>query len=217
MKRRLMPFLKTLEEPPKNCLLLLLTSAPDRLLFTILSRCIRIDLYCPEQGGLTEVQQEISQLIGSVLSEQVHPTLRSLALKSDLDIYLKEYKETLAKQYKAELKGYIDHLKQVVDRSYLKEREDQAKAAESAEYLAMRTASVNALVEWFGDVIRWKVGARPILYIEMIPLFEVFASDLSVQDLLARLDALEDLRFLLTETNVSEALALETCFIQAFG
>jgi len=35
-------FLKTLEEPPKGCLLLLLTHSPERLLPTILSRCVNI-------------------------------------------------------------------------------------------------------------------------------------------------------------------------------
>ena len=37
-------FLKTLEEPPQKTLLLLLTANPQRLLPTILSRCVRIPL-----------------------------------------------------------------------------------------------------------------------------------------------------------------------------
>src|SRR6201997_427541 len=49
---RLMPqasnaFLKTLEEPPLNSILLLLTALPEALLETIQSRCIRIVLRLP--------------------------------------------------------------------------------------------------------------------------------------------------------------------------
>src|SRR5262249_52599506 len=36
-------FLKTLEEPPGNSILLLLSAAPDRLLETIRSRCLRLN------------------------------------------------------------------------------------------------------------------------------------------------------------------------------
>ncbi len=35
-------FLKTLEEPPPDCILILVTSSPDRMLDTILSRCFQI-------------------------------------------------------------------------------------------------------------------------------------------------------------------------------
>jgi DNA polymerase III gamma/tau subunit len=35
-------FLKTLEEPPRNSILILLTTDPQRILETILSRCLRL-------------------------------------------------------------------------------------------------------------------------------------------------------------------------------
>ena len=37
-------FLKTLEEPPSQCLLILATAQPDQLLQTIISRCVRVNL-----------------------------------------------------------------------------------------------------------------------------------------------------------------------------
>lgn len=42
-------FLKTLEEPPPQTLIILITSLPNRLLPTILSRCVRIDMR--DSGG----------------------------------------------------------------------------------------------------------------------------------------------------------------------
>lgn len=210
-------FLKTLEEPPNNCLLLLITTAPDRLLITILSRCINIPLYNPDLSALSPLESEIGELIGKSFSGQARGIASALSLKADFDAYLKAQKEALGKKHKAALKQETDALKQVAERDYLKEKEDQAKAEEASEYLALRTNSVNALVSWFGDVIRWKVGHSPSRFIASVNLFSQFAQDLPMDSLLQRMEALEELRFLLTETNVSEALALETSFIKAFS
>src|SRR5437764_4630618 len=49
-------FLKTLEEPPNDSLLLLVTSLPEALPDTILSRCISIPLAAP--GGIRPSEEE---------------------------------------------------------------------------------------------------------------------------------------------------------------
>lgn len=46
-------FLKTLEEPPSQCLLILATSQPDQLLQTIISRCVRVNLLQSAEFRLT--------------------------------------------------------------------------------------------------------------------------------------------------------------------
>ncbi|WP_174241981.1 DNA polymerase III subunit delta' [Teichococcus oryzae] len=50
--------LKTLEEPPARALLLLTTSAPDRLLPTIRSRCRRIDLFPLAEAEMLGLAEE---------------------------------------------------------------------------------------------------------------------------------------------------------------
>ncbi len=210
-------FLKTLEEPPNNCLLLLLTTAPDRLLTTILSRCVNIPLYNPDFAGLSDLQNGINEIISKALKGQSRGIASALSLKASFDFYLKAEKDTIVQKHKAALKEETDQLKQVVDKDFLKSKEDQAKAAEASDYLALRTDSINTLISWFGDVIRWKVGHTPSRFSESVELFSDFAADLSIDSLLLRMEALEELRYLLTETNVSEALALETSFMNAFG
>ena len=210
-------FLKTLEEPPANCLLLLLTTAPDRLLTTILSRCINIPLYDPQAQALTPLQEEMGKIVAQNIQQAGRSLPAALSIKADFDSYLKSQKAQLTKKYKAQLKEETEHLKQVAERDYLKEKEDQAKAEEASEYLLIRTESVNALISWFGDVMRWKVGHTPSSFSSETALFSSFADDLGIDNLLQRLEALEELRYLLTETNVSEQLALETCFMQAFS
>src|SRR5262249_38725434 len=52
-------FLKTLEEPPNNSLLLLLSALPQALPDTILSRCIEISLALPNDRALSAEQVEL--------------------------------------------------------------------------------------------------------------------------------------------------------------
>src|SRR4029077_6149350 len=51
-------FLKTLEEPPKNTLFLLISSEPQQLRYTILSRCLRINLFQEEPAELSARQKK---------------------------------------------------------------------------------------------------------------------------------------------------------------
>src|SRR3954466_2945053 len=55
-------FLKTLEEPPANSLLLLLSALPEALPDTILSRCIAIPLAATETGRLEEQNRLVDLL-----------------------------------------------------------------------------------------------------------------------------------------------------------
>jgi DNA polymerase-3 subunit delta' len=63
-------FLKTLEEPPAGSLLLLLTSHPEQLLDTILSRCIRVNLFSQNVGvKRDEGEEELLRAVGEFLSK----------------------------------------------------------------------------------------------------------------------------------------------------
>ncbi len=210
-------FLKTLEEPPKNCLLLLLTTAPDRLLTTILSRCITISLFDPEQKSMTPLQQRIEDLLYKTFQQQKRGLIAALSLKTDFNLMLVEEKEELSKKYKKLIQEHAQASKNITDRAYLKEQEEQFKAEEAAEYLKVRTDSINELVSWFGNLLRWKVGVQPTSHLKSKEIFSSFASDLTINDLLPRMEALEELRYLLTETNTSEQLALDVIFIKAFS
>ena len=64
-------FLKTLEEPPNDSLLLLLTSMPEILPDTILSRCIALPLAAEEKAELGAEEQELIELLGTVA--RLHP------------------------------------------------------------------------------------------------------------------------------------------------
>src|SRR6478672_9323377 len=59
-------FLKTLEEPPKDSLLILLSSMPEVLPDTILSRCVAVPLSAEEERRFSEEEQELVGLLGDV-------------------------------------------------------------------------------------------------------------------------------------------------------
>lgn len=62
-------FLKTLEEPPKNTLFLLVTAEPQQLKHTILSRCLRINLFQEEAAELSGRQESIRNVLKNWKSE----------------------------------------------------------------------------------------------------------------------------------------------------
>src|SRR6266852_2208539 len=63
-------FLKTLEEPPKDSLLLLLSALPEVLPDTIRSRCIAIPLASDRPVAVTEEEAELIDLLRTVAHEK---------------------------------------------------------------------------------------------------------------------------------------------------
>src|SRR5947207_10168776 len=59
-------FLKTLEEPPNDSLLLLLSAIPEVLPDTILSRCIAVPLGAEEKAKPSAEEEELVELLGTV-------------------------------------------------------------------------------------------------------------------------------------------------------
>src|SRR5437016_14525190 len=60
-------FLKTLEEPPNDSLLLLLSAMPEVLPDTILSRCIAVPLAADEKAALSAEEKELVELLATAV------------------------------------------------------------------------------------------------------------------------------------------------------
>src|SRR4051812_5622924 len=63
-------FLKTLEEPPNDSLLILLSAMPEVLPDTILSRCVSVPLAATEEPALSAEEEELIQLLGAAASSK---------------------------------------------------------------------------------------------------------------------------------------------------
>lgn len=209
-------FLKTLEEPPNNCLLLLISSRPERLLPTILSRCVQLPLISHAERVETEGETELLQILSKVGKAGFGSVGRALTLKAAFSRVLDGRKEIISKQNEAAQKEEILHYKQTTEGDWLKQRENYYKALTESEYLLERSQFLDILITWLGDVVRQKCGVAALDYPKHSAVTKAVADKESLESLLSRMESLEGLGSLL-ETNVSEQLALEVGFMKAFG
>jgi len=210
-------FLKTLEEPPPACRLLLLTTQPEMLFETILSRCIRLTL--AGRPGPAEVGERARTLLEALKSHAMEGRgglSEALRLKSAFAGILKEEKDAIAAQNEEAFKAERERYRQTTEGDYLKRREEYYKALTEAEYLERRNRLLDYLLMWFGDAMRIRHGVRHLDLPDYAEATQRLSQSHDVDDLSRRLEAVETLRSHLN-TNVFETLALEVAFLRAFS
>lgn len=208
-------FLKTLEEPPNHSLLILLTANPQRLLPTILSRCVIIKLLggqALEAGG----GAELVAALNAAASRGFGTPMAAMHLKSTFAGFLARFREDAEAAAKAAEKEEIAAYRDTTDGSWLKEREVFHKAAAEAEYLDARSRLFDVLMAWMADLLRLKVKSGGLDFPDSAPALRAIADGETETKLLKRMEALDSLRRTL-ETNAFEPLAIEVGFLKAFG
>jgi DNA polymerase-3 subunit delta' len=199
-------FLKTLEEPPAKSVLILLSTEPQRILETILSRCLRLNFYGdgkrelnPDEAGWLE------KFSGLAASEQ--KTL--LGRYRLLDVLLQKLGEIRAQTEeslaaRSPLEKYDD-----VEKDLREKWEDELAAAVEAEYRRQRADLLRLVHWWLRDVWLHAISAGgDLLNFPKIAGAENVAMKISPRQALENLQTLEQTQRLL-HTNVQEALALE--------
>lgn len=210
-------FLKTLEEPPPRTLLLLLTTQPEQLLPTIQSRVIEIGLMPPAGGrNFTQHEQQLLAVLQKMARTAAGTLAGALSLKADFESILEDLHDDIKKRHEDDFEKEQDHYKQTTDGSWLKQREEQVEAAIEADYIQQRSALMDLLLSWFGDVARVQAGAENLDIPKCQPATAALAAKWNQGDVAKRIRVLRQLESHL-HTNVNESLALEVCFIQAFG
>ena len=208
-------FLKTLEEPPAGTLLLLLTSAPERLLPTVLSRCVKLPL-AGKPDLLGEGGAELVAALDRVAGAGFGSPRGAMSLKAAFCGVLEQRSELIEEAMKATLKEEVDAYRHAIEGDWLERREEALKAAAEGEYLGARARLFDVLMAWMADVLRRKTGAEGLDFPDSSGVTGQVAGCDTLGGLLARMDALEKLRRQL-ETNVQEQIALEVGFLKAFG
>lgn len=210
-------FLKTLEEPPANSILVLLTTEPQRMLETISSRCLRLNFGGDAQRPLSTAQ--MAWLSG--FSDAAATDQKSLLGRYRLmDVLLKKLNETKAGidetlSAQSPLQRYKDAEKDLQEKW-----EDELKAAIEAEYRRQRSDLLAVLHWWLRDVWVRKIRSQKsevggqrsqgdaLLRFPEITGSERVAQRISAADALENLTVMEQIQRWLY-TNVQEALALE--------
>lgn len=209
-------FLKTLEEPPQRSVLILLSTEPQRMLETILSRCLRLNF---SGGGQRRLQPERMEWLEQ-FSELAAADQKSLLGRYRLlDLVLQKLNQIKsgideALTARSPLEKHKD-----VEKSLAEKWEDELKAAIEAEYRRQRADLLLAVQFWLRDVwvhtLSKKVGSAEIprgdqslLGLPQLPGSLRVAGRINPRQAQENLHVLEQLQRWLG-TNMQEALALE--------
>jgi DNA polymerase-3 subunit delta' len=205
-------FLKTLEEPPPDSVLILLTTEPQRILETIQSRCLRLNFASdPAARPNPEFLQWLEQFAKVAAGEQ-RSLLNRYQLLSIVLNRLNAMKTAIAETLtsRSPLEQYDDLEPKTRERF-----EAALDAAIEAEYRRQRTDLLAGLEAWFRDA--WLhtlgLGDSRSLYPHIARLAEPIAKRITSNEALGNIDVIEETQQLLA-TNVQEALALEVGFLK---
>ena len=200
-------FLKTLEEPPSQSILILLTTNPGHILETILSRCLRLNLAGEDSGladaallaWLGQFSETAAKEQGSLLSRY---RLLSVLLKK-----FTETKEVIAKQLEEQspLTRHDD-----VEAELREKWEEELTAAVESEYRRQRADLLTGLEWWLRDVWLQTLPANghSLAFPQLGQASSSVAKRVSAPEAMENLRVLERLQWLLG-SNIQEALALE--------
>ncbi len=205
-------FLKTLEEPPPKSILILLTTEPQRILETILSRCLRLNF--AGEGGYVRSPAQMAWLtdFAELAAEEQKCLLSRYRLLGVLLKKLSELKAEIETSVTARspLERYDD-----VDPHLREKWEVELTAAIEAEYRLQRSDLLAALQWWLRDVWVQTLGnaedgvrsAELLNFPQLVSTGRV-AKRVSAKQAVENLQVLERTQRLLS-SNVQEALALE--------
>jgi DNA polymerase III subunit delta' len=204
-------FLKTLEEPPPHSVLLLLSVEPERLLETILSRCLRLNFAGEGPQLLAPAQMEWLTKFSEMAAVDQKSLLGRYRLMDVLLRKLSQVRDSIEETLKARspLEKYED-----ADENLRTQWEQELKAAVEAEYRRQRADFLRALQWWLRDVWLQTLEAAKSASPDGLLAFPQMAGTKRVAGRISPKAALENLRVIeqlqrWLHTNVQEALALE--------
>jgi len=208
-------FLKTLEEPPKDSLLLLLSALPEALPETILSRCIAIPLASDGEARSNKEQEKLVKLLQQTSRQTTWSIQSAYRLAQEFQQLLRTVREEVKQETDEALKREQTRYKDVTDGAWLEEREEYYKALTESLYLQRRAALVETLFAWWTDVLRSRNGVAHRSLLRTEEETAALASRFSTVEILKRIRCLEELRDHLNR-NIHEALAIEVTFLTIF-
>jgi DNA polymerase-3 subunit delta' len=208
-------FLKTLEEPPNNSLLLLLSAIPEVLPDTIRSRCLAIPLAPPTDAKLSDEANELLELLNGHATTGSGEVHEAYQLVQGFQRLLGRIRRSIEEENDEAQQREETRYRNTTDGAWLEHREEHYKALTESLYLHRRAELVEILFRWWGDVLRSGTGVPARELPTARASTEASARRLTTQEILQRLRRLEELRDHLGR-NIPEALALEVAFLNIF-
>lgn len=209
-------FLKTLEEPPNDSLLILLSTLPESLPDTIVSRCISISLSAPESAIVSDEELELRTLLSTAAAPGAGGVQGAYGLVQGFQRLLSKARASIQAENNAALKREETRYKTTTDGVWLAEREDYFKALSESQYVQRRAQLLETLYIWWSDVLRARSGVERVALEDFRAATAAIADRLTTPEVLRRLRRVEELRDHLGR-NIQEALALEVAFLNIFA
>jgi DNA polymerase-3 subunit delta' len=209
-------FLKTLEEPPNNSLLLLLSAIPEVLPDTILSRCISIPLATDRDSKISPHDTEFIDLLRSSAAETNWSVQHAYRLAQGLQRLLGAIREEIKAANAELIKNEEARYRNATDGAWLEEREDYYKALTESLYVQRRAGLIETLFVWWSDVLRASTGVARRDLAAAKKETEIVGKRFTTAEILRRIRRLEQLRDHLGR-NIQEALAIEVAFLGIFA
>lgn len=198
-------FLKTLEEPPTQSILLLLTQEPQQILETILSRCLRLNLGGGAERPEPELLQWMSTFAQAALATQ-NGLLGRYRLLGLMQSRLAELRHRITEDLTA--RSPLQHYEEV-ENSLRDKWEDELTAAIEAEYRHQRSQLIAALEWWLRDIWLHTISAPTAPhYPELADHTQQAAQRLTPDQAVENVGVIERMARQLY-TNVQETLAIE--------
>jgi DNA polymerase-3 subunit delta' len=195
-------FLKTLEEPPSDTTLLVVSSAPDRLLPTLRSRCVRF-AFAPLPRQLVAARLGELRGLESVQAEAV-ATLADGSLERALSL-----KPERLESRRATIRAF-EAVKGSDLRSALRFAEVAGSSREEAE------EALGVLAMWVRDVAVVPFG-QPLFHPELRALATAAAQRLDEDQLHWRFRLLDEALVAIRQRNASPRLQLERLALEMSG
>jgi DNA polymerase-3 subunit delta' len=209
-------FLKTLEEPPRNSLLLLLSALPEALPDTILSRCISIPLAMDGGEKRLAREPELLELLAEVAAEKTWSVQTAYRIARGLQALLGEMREEIRAQSAEALNKEELRYRNSTDGAWLDERAEYYKALTESLYIQRRSELIEILFEWWSDVLRAHTDVDFRILTAAKKETNTVAKRFTAAQVLSRIRRLEQLRDYLGR-NIQEALAIEVACLEIFG
>jgi DNA polymerase-3 subunit delta' len=196
--------LKTLEEPPRDTVLVLVSSAPDKLLPTIRSRCSKAGFGPLPSRFIAERVRASKKGLDEKGAEQVAAMAGgSLARALELD--------AAAVVEQSELITRFEALERSDARGWLMLAESMGEDRRSAE------VALEVLQGWLHDVAVAQVGGAGLVNLELKALAAQAATKVTPAGVLRRLVLVEEAKNAIAQRNGSARLQLERMFIEMFS
>lgn len=205
-------FLKTLEEPPQKSILILISDEPGRILETVLSRCLRLNLG-GDNPALADGDQQV--WLKNFCECAQTPSRNLLTRYKMLGVLVGHFAEIKA-QIETNLSAGSPLEKYDEAEASMKQKwETELNAAIESEYRRQRAESLAIIQNWLRDVWLATMGQSEgrLCLPQFTVLTQSVAQNLDCERAEDNINIIQNTRKLL-ESNVQEALTLEVCLLK---